>query len=204
MLIHLKPTIYACAVPCTLVDLTCSEFGLSLTGGKELAARRPFPNKDYLVACQKIGRKAINGFYVETPEFVREFNLVTRWAVAASHLVTHKVKYIITDDEFDTASEEMTLWELPSSWGDFKSRYPIGRSYGSPMESQPRMDLFGERERVGEIKDTLNGHGALIERSEVFYLPTIERDRLRFSLFRDRMPAIESAFRALSTEAHAC
>lgn len=66
MLIHLIPNILAdrSHVPCSLVDLTSPELGLNLIGGKELTARRPYPNKHYLVACRKVGQKAVNGFLV--------------------------------------------------------------------------------------------------------------------------------------------
>ncbi len=199
MLIHLKPSIYTDNPigPCSLVDLTCHEFGLKLVGGKDLIAGRPYPNKNWLVAYRKIGRKAMNGFFIETQGFVREFNVITRWAVAANHIATHKVRYILTDDDFDTATEEMTLWgEFTPSFGGYKSRYPIGWNYGSPMQSEPRMDVLNEWDRVGDITDKVNQHGVLIERSEVFRLPTLERDRFTISHFRHRMPSIESAFQS--------
>jgi hypothetical protein len=198
MLIHLIPNILAdrSHVPCSLVDVTSPELGLNLIGGKELTARRPYPNKHYLVACRKVGQKAVNGFLVETQGPVREFTVVTRWAVAASHIATHSVRYILADEEFDTVTEEMMLWSATHpSQGEYKSRYPVGVTYGSPLESQPRMEVFKRIERVGEFTDQLDMHGAVIERSEVFRLPTIERDRLSTSVFGDRMPAIENAFR---------
>lgn len=181
MLIHLIPNILAdrTNVPCSLVDLTCRELGLNLIGGKELTARRPYPNKNYLVACRKVGQKAVNGILVETQGALREFTVVTRWAVAASHIATHSVRYILADEEFDTVTEEMMLWSATHpSEGEYKSRYPIGLTYGSPLESQPRMEAFKRIKRVGEFTDQLDKHGAVIERSEVFRLPTIERDRL--------------------------
>ncbi|RMR16853.1 hypothetical protein ALP90_200101 [Pseudomonas amygdali pv. ulmi] len=47
MIIHLSPSIYACpkTEPCSLIDLTCNELNIDLVGGKELTARRPYPNK---------------------------------------------------------------------------------------------------------------------------------------------------------------
>ncbi|MDY7563473.1 DUF6012 family protein [Pseudomonas sp. AB6] len=201
MLIHLIPNILAdrTNVPCSLVDLTCSELGLNLTGGKELTARRPYPNKNYLVACRKVGQKAVNGFLVETQGPVREFTVVTRWAVAASHIATHSMRYILADAEFDTVTEQMMQWGATHpSQGDYKSRYPTGCTYGSPLESQPRMEAFKRIKRVGEFTDQLDKHGAVIERSEVFRLPTLERERLTRSLFGDRMPSIENAFMTTS------
>jgi hypothetical protein len=148
------------------------------------------------VACRKVGQKAVNGILVETQCPVQEFTVVTRWAVAASHIATHSVRYIIVDQEFDTVSEEMMLWgAIHPSQGEYKSRYPIGCTYGSPLESQPRMEAFNRIKRVAEFTDQLNKHGAVIERREVFRLPTLERKRLNTSFYGDRMPAIENAFR---------
>ncbi|GGM25445.1 DUF6012 family protein [Pseudomonas asuensis] len=198
MLIHLIPNILAdrTYVPCSLVDLTCHEFGLNLIGGKELTARRPYPNKNYLVACRKVGQKAVNGLLIETPSPVREFTVVTRWAVAASHIATHSVRYIVVDDEFETITEAMMLWgaKHPSQCG-YKPRYPNGFTYGSSLESQPKMEAFKRINRVGEFTDQLDNHGAVIKRSEVFRLPTIERERLTMGSFVERIPSVESAFR---------
>ena len=44
----------------------------------------------------------MDGFLVETPQPLREFTVVTRWAVAASHTATHRLRYIVLDEEFDT------------------------------------------------------------------------------------------------------
>lgn len=199
MLIHLIPAIVAdrTNVPCSLVDITCRGLGLNLVGGKDLTARRPYPNKNYLVACRKIGQKAVNGLLVETEHLIRDFTVVTRWSVAASHIATHSVRYILADVEFDTVTQEMMLWAgTHPSQGDYKSRYPIDGVYGSPLESQPKMEAFKRIKRVGEITDRLDKNGAVIERAEVFYIPTVERDRLSVSIFEGRMPAIENAFRS--------
>lgn len=199
MLIHLMPQIFSDRTnePCSLVDLTCRELGLNLKGGKDLVGRRPYPNKNFLVACRNVGRKAMDGFLVETQNFAQEFTVVTRWAVAASHIATHRVRYIVTDGDFDTVTEDMPLWgNLHPSRGGFKSRYPIDCTYGSPVESQPRMEVLNRIKRVGEFTDTLDEDGFLIERSEVFRLPTLERERLIVSVLDDRMPSIESAFQS--------
>lgn len=200
MLIHLTPQVYAhhATEPCSLIDLSCSELGLFLKGGKELTARRPYPNKDYLVACRKVGQKAMNGILIETESPIREFTVVTRWAVAASHIATHRVRYIVLDEEHDAVSESMLLWYGTSECaGGFESRWPGITDHGTPARTQPRMEVFPRLDRCGEFSDLANEQGALIERSEVFRLPTIERERImnpQFSLDK-RLPSIESAFR---------
>lgn len=62
MLIHLLPTLHCgrfSSEACELIDITCPELGLKLSSGKEVVARRPFPNKQYLVACRNVGQKAM-------------------------------------------------------------------------------------------------------------------------------------------------
>lgn len=204
MLIHLTPRMYACRLnePCTLVDLKCDELGLSLKGGQDLTARRPYPNKNYLVACRKIGQKAMDGILIETLEPMREFTVVTRWAVAASHIARHCVRYVVLDDEYDTISENMALWgNLCDDLGAWRSRYPAHLEYGSPVRAQPRMDVFPRLAKEGVVREELNRQGALIERMEVFRLPTLERERLldtkRSVIDRaDRTPPLEAAFPA--------
>ncbi|MBF8164316.1 hypothetical protein IVE04_24430 [Pseudomonas mendocina] len=198
MLIHLIPAIVS-DLPCSLVDLTCTELNLNLSGGKELAVRRPYPNKNYQVSCRKVGQKAMNGILVETQTPVQEFTVATRWAVAASHIATHRVHYILAEADFDTVTQEMMLWgSLLAEEGEYQCRYPINGVYGSPLESQPKMEAFKRIKRVGEITDKLGECGALIERFEVFRLPTVERERLHLCFYGDRMPAIEHAFKCTS------
>lgn len=200
MLVHLTPQIRACSTNeiCSLIDVTSEELGFVLEGGKDLTARRPYPNKDYLVACRKVGQRAMNGILIELQEPIREFTVVTRWAVAASHIATHRVRYIVLDDDYDTISENMVLWYGTSeSSGGFESRWPKDVEYSTPARTQPRMEVFPRLDRCGEISDKTDEQGAIIERSEVFRLPTVQRERvmdLKYS-FDDRIPGIESAFR---------
>ncbi|WP_061289930.1 DUF6012 family protein [Azotobacter vinelandii] len=195
MLIHLTPRMFACphTEPCTLIDLACDELGLMLKGDRELTARRPYPNPKYLVACRKVGRKAMDGFLVETPQPLREFTVVTRWAVAASHTATHRLRYIVLDEEFDALSENMLLW----SYGDWKPRWPDHYKHLAPVQIQPRMEVSPQLENKREVVDRLDRQGFLIERSEVFRLHTIERDRL-LNVDRhvmERIPSLDMAFR---------
>lgn len=111
--------------PCKLIDVSSDELGVMLKGGEHLTARRPYPNKNYLVACRKVGQKAMQGILIKTPTPVREFNVVTRWAIAASYIATHRVLYIVLDDDFDAISENMVLWyAMNGGHGAWKSRWP--------------------------------------------------------------------------------
>jgi hypothetical protein len=61
LLVHIRPKILAPWKEVQLVALTVEPFGLDLRGDVDLMTRRPYPNKDYAVACRK-GRKAIEGW----------------------------------------------------------------------------------------------------------------------------------------------
>lgn len=128
MLLHLVPRLFACRVnepECALIDFHCPALGLKLRNGIELVARRPYPNKHYLVACRKVGQKAMNGFLVETTERVREFTTLTRWAVGADRIVNHQVQYFVLDDELDAITDCMVLWSAMSpSLGGFPDAGP--------------------------------------------------------------------------------
>ncbi|EGC9888836.1 hypothetical protein GYC09_004600 [Salmonella enterica] len=202
MIIHLTPRMFASfanpahAPACSLIDFRSPELGLYLKGGVDVVARRPYPNKRFLVACRKIGQKAIDGILIETQRRVVEFNTLTRWAVGAERVVTHHVRYFVLDDEFDAISEKMVLWHATGdSLGNWPSRWPTWAKDATPAATQPRMELF-VRERGGTFADRIEG-GLIVERAEVFQLPTIEPERFIPARFEfDRMPVIEHAFRA--------
>jgi hypothetical protein len=85
MLLHIIPRLYASKEnepKCALIDLYCPELNLRLRDGIELVARRPYPNKNYLVACRKMGHKAMEGLLIETQERIRP--LASRSACSTS------------------------------------------------------------------------------------------------------------------------
>lgn len=197
MLIHITPRFLTCAVSgpdCHLADLQIPEFGLHLEGGRDLVSRRPYPNKHYLVASRKTGQRLIDGILIETDVRVDEFTVMARWAVHAERVVTHRVRYILTDNEHDTVSDMMVLW------GNWRARKGLGAHYmtvppdWTPSTLQPRMDLTLGHTRKGEIVD-YRIDGLVVERNETFRLPTIDRARLE-SLRQvfDRLPTPASAF----------
>ncbi len=201
MLLHIIPRLRALRVgepECRLVDVRCDALGLHLREGVELTARRPHPNKDYLVACRKVGQRAISGILVETDRRLDHFSVVTRWAVGAERLVTHHVRYFVLDDDFDALTDDMTLWYGHANT-EWMSRWPAWAVGVAPLHAQPLMEVASHTKRAGTCADRVD-RGRIVERSEVFQLPTIERERIvadaaprnwRFG----RLPVIEHAFK---------
>jgi hypothetical protein len=67
MLLHIRPKLFSYCDAVELVDLEIKPLGLFLRGGRELATRRPYPNKGYVVGCRRAGsRKALDGILIET------------------------------------------------------------------------------------------------------------------------------------------
>lgn len=200
MLLHLIPRMFACRVnepECTLIEFNCPELELKLHSGVELVARHPYPNRHYLVACRKIGQKAMNGFLVETNRHVHEFTTITRWAVGADRVVSHQVQYFVLDDELGAITEYMVLWNaMQTRLGTFARRWPTATNDWTPAAAQPRMELIS-RDRAGYYADRLDDAGRIIERTEVLQLHTVERERVlqpSGSIY-ERIPTADMAFR---------
>lgn len=189
---HFTPQFYS-EIPCDvqLVDVVCAEFGLKLRNSSEIVARRPFPNKRYHVVCRKAGQKAMIGLLVEHDQIPSEFTVVTRWAVDAGEVLTHTVRYMLLDTEFDFATDQMTLW---SGTPDYPSRRPDIPQYGFPARTQPRMGLLSNDGREGIIEDVLGPVGLLSKRHETFYIPTISPGRFETSPRSERLPGLGDAF----------
>ncbi|MDS9914910.1 DUF6012 family protein [Pseudomonas aeruginosa] len=191
MLIHVTPKIYAGrnnrSVDVSLVDLKIPEFGLSLRGGEHLVGRKPYPNKFYTVACRKQGREAVEGLFFEVGGRVKDFTVITRWALQAEMVVQHVVKYHVLDEDFDTVTDSMVLWH---------GRWPESAKDCTPASHQPRMDVFSDNGRKGDFRDTVNSSGIVLERHETFRIPTIEKERLeRQNSLSNRLPHFDSAIR---------
>lgn len=176
-----------------LIDVKCDEFDLRLKNGKEIVARRPFPNKGYQVACRKVGKKAIVGLLVECDRIPSEFTVTTRWAVAAEEVLTHTVRYVMMDWEFNFASDRMSLW-YPE--GGFPSRWPNIPQYDVPAKTQPCMGIIPWKGRQGIILDELGLAGFLQKRHETFYMPTVPERRVEIWNRADCLPARSEAFTA--------
>lgn len=201
MLIHLTPRLYVTYVPgssCSLIDLSCPELGLQLLGGVDLSTGTPWPNRNYLVAMKKGGRKAIDGFFVETPRHVPEFTTTARWLVdgkTIEHVVTHQV----LDETRDAVTECMLLTE---AHGPFDLRRPEALAEWTNLACQPTMDFFPSIHRRGYLEDFyVQGSGGQLHvqrRVEAFPMHTVERSRLmpHGGSIHQRLPALTDVFQA--------
>lgn len=205
MLLHLRPRCFSPFQAVELVDLAIPELDFKLAGGKDLATRRPYPNKRYAVACRKIGRKAIDGIFIETNTALRSFSMVSRWVVDAEFVGVHRVSYMIVDNDFDAASDDVALWRAMSpSLGGWPSRVPqlpAGESRLVPVRANPCMEFVPtDREFLFPSMDVFDpGSGWIRERHQLLQMPTLERDRIfsRAGAYHDRRPPAESAFTAI-------
>ena len=205
MLIHVLPKLYVpggLQVPVRLVDLTVEELGLVLKGDQDLAIRRPYPNKCYWVGCRKVGQKAVAGLLIEAGRFLESYTVVTRWAINADTVLTHRVEHVVLDGHFDAVSDDMTRWYgTCESLGSWHSRWPLCYDGQPPVEVQPRMDMLspglGGTTRKGEVRDVLSEGGLVLRREERFMVPTIERGRLSGKWAEmSRLPEMKDAFTA--------
>ena len=195
MLLHIRPRFFSSYRYVELIDLDIKPFGLHLEGGKDLATRRPYPNKRYAVACRKRGKKAIDGILLETGWPVNQFTYEARWAVEDTLPVSHRVEYKILDREFDAASDDMTLWYACSrELGGWSNRFPPASRRFPPLVLEPLMELIAEDvDARRNVTDSVEC-GMILARREVFAMPTIERDRLLQTKLNERIPTIEMAF----------
>ncbi|CUJ69606.1 Uncharacterised protein [Achromobacter sp. 2789STDY5608633] len=207
MLIHVIPRILLARAPvahCSLIDFRCVELDLVLREGTDLTVGRPYPNKTYLVARRRVGRRAVDGLLIETPDHLPEFTTVTRWAVNGDRVLTHEVQHILLDQDHDAATENMVLWYASGHGNrEFPRRWPEHVNYGPPVSTQPLMDLRPS-ERHGTYEDTVDGSGWLTKRRETFYMHTIERDRIDIlgrAWSSDRTPTLDTALRLLECSA---
>jgi len=199
MLLHITPRFLTCKVSgpdCEIVDVRIPELGLFLRGGLDIASRTPYPNRRLLAASRKTNGKALDGILIETAGAVKEFTTISRWAVKAQLLVTHRVRYILKDQKEQAASDNMLLWPAAywskREWG---ARDLIAPTDWTPSNTQPRMDFAQGSDRHGEILDIIVT-GIVIERRETIHLPTIERARLvAVRPVWTRLPPPETAFK---------
>jgi hypothetical protein len=197
MLLHIRQQLFSEYRNVSLIDLKIEPFGLHLVGGRDLKVGRPYPNKQYAVACRKQGHKALDGILLETKSFVKEMSTTARWAIEAELCVTHSVDYKILDQEFDAASDHMVLWiACCKEFGGWSNRYPQGMQDMVPMVTEPMMEIdpgaFDDRRKCEDIIDKSDN---IVSRHEVFSMPTIEPERLLDTRLYERIPGREMAFR---------
>ncbi|EGR0437968.1 hypothetical protein FDE29_13795 [Vibrio parahaemolyticus] len=204
MLLHLVPQImnrYS-NVELELIDVQIPELNVTLTGGKDLVVRKPFPNKSYHVACRKVGRKAVHGLYLEVDKQLTNFSVITRWQAKCANwtdeqekALIHRVNYTVADTDFDVISDDHTMQYAQF---EFESRWLTDFRIDPPVNTKPRMDLLiCEYHKRGEnisLKDEYKDV-VMVNRVEDITIPTIEKERLmKRGELDDRLPTLEQRF----------
>lgn len=207
MLLHVTPRFSlpssAAAELVELVDVSIDPFGVVLRNGLHVMACRPYRNKRLLAVRRMVGRKRnVAGLLFEVPGVVDSFAVKTRWSLSAEVVTTHRVEYRILDSERDAVSDAMTLWYSTFSGRD--SRWPRNSPGLTPAEAQPLMGLVsGFRSPALQVVDRVSSSvlmdgrgGLLLERTEIFSMHTIERERLLLPLSRDvPLPTYDTVLR---------
>ncbi len=203
MLIHLVPKLLTPVgqnPSVRLVDLSIEELGLVLKGDQDLTIRQPYPNKRYWVACRKVGRKAISGLFVQTDKHLPSYTVVTRWAINADAVLTHRVSHVVLDDSFDSVTDDMLYWcRISNPLGGWSARWPACYADMVPVHVMPRLDVTPPRDqkRVPIRREEVSPEGLVVFREELYMVHTVEQGRFFGPLSRDeRMPALEDAFHA--------
>lgn len=193
MLYHLRPRIYTDRTDVSLIDIEVQPFRLLLVGADDVMVRKPYPNKNYHVACRKGSRKAIDGFLIETDQFVEAIRYVARWDIGGE-VLAHDVTMKIIDQDFGLATENSVLW-MPCSpmLGGWSSREPEWMRYTAPVHFEPRMEVYPYAQFRTPPVDRLAPNGMVRHRQQTIEVPTVEAARLPSPIF-PRAPEISTAF----------
>ena len=177
-----------------LLSVVVPEFGLRLVGGKDVVARKPYPNKRYLVACRKQGQKAISGLLLSTDVVPQHYCVETTWTVDGQECL-HRVLHTVLDSDFDLVSDHMLLWH---AYRNFATRWPACYT-DSPAGSAPMMMVRPSPERARSeflVTQRFNARTGVLEfKEQQCFQHSLESARLDASVFYDdRMPDRSSAF----------
>ncbi|HGJ5878732.1 MAG TPA: DUF6012 family protein [Arsenophonus nasoniae] len=206
MLLHLSPRYYLrySDIQLDLIDVSVPELNLTLKGDVDIVARTPYPNKCYQIACRKKGRKAINGFFIETDKKLTNFTQITRWAVNGE-IATHKIHFHILDSDFDAITSEIMMWNAFHDTPFLSRKSEIHENW-LPATDQPRMLAIIEnkkecqREQQRLIYNLVSDDGFIMERTEFFPIPTVEAQRITIPFWgNQRFPSPDDAFIAKVT-----
>ena len=197
MLIHVTPRIINKYrdLNVKLIDVEIPEINCLLKEGSDLTVGKPYPNKMYTVIRKKVGRKAINGIFLDIPDTLDDFTVITRWKIDNEHIVSHQVKYEIKDKQHDFSSDDPVLWYATGD-GKFESAWTSDDK--TPCNYHPHMTVQYKSQddsREGEVFDEYQGDW-LVSRREIYPLPSLPRDRIfcEYNMHLDRMPQPEDAF----------
>lgn len=194
MLVHIVPKLlsFPSNPDFELLDVTCPEFDLTLTVGKELRECRPYPNKNYRSACFFEARRAEVGVLLDVEGSIRMFSTITRWRVDGVGIIQHHVRRVLIDDEFDACTDSTILWKHRAP--GFASRWPDQYVDLWPSAVSPYMEIRSRG--LSKLAQDTQEDGIVRERKHILYVPTVEPERLqqaRGSDFYDRLPLREHA-----------
>jgi hypothetical protein len=190
MLLHIRPRAFWNYSDIELASLKIEPFGLHLYGGFDVAAGRPYPNKFWVVAHRKNRHnRAEDGILIDVDRAVQEFACIAEWRFASTFVARHTVRYKVLDSEFDAASDKSLLWHATYD-GKWSDRLLPSWRHWENRPKEPQLNL--------NLKDrwsTANA-GAVLDKEEVFEMPSIERARLWDEIGNTarRMPSRDSAF----------
>ena len=199
MLVHIRPRLYSQNLTAEIVDLSIDKLGLKLVGGVDLVTKRPYPNKGYHVASRKVGRRSVDGLFIEVASRVEEFTMVTHWLHSYRSIVEHVVHFEVVDREFDAISDDSTMWYGRSEKeGGWSPRWPEGVR-PNPVRYEHMMTLERALNGDREVDIEYDLPGVACFREETFPLPTLERERVinHIDMSGKRLvPEIDHALRA--------
>lgn len=210
MLIYITPSFYSSdETPTHLMVLKLEELNLVLRNNIDIMTGRPRPNKNWYVACRK-GRKALNGLLIYSPKWLQSFSIENYWN-CGGHKSIQKIKYNVVDDKYAAVTDNMILWNDFSEQGgfpvNFPRRWPDFMNF-PPLFIEPRMELFTNSilapshikkdiDKIKQVKETIGENSKIVARSEQFFMPTIEPERIltaNIYLPKDRIPAADTIF----------
>lgn len=176
-----------------LLDVSVPEIDLTLVGGRDLAVRTPFPNKNWLIVGAR-GNPPTDGLLIDVGDETR-LTMTTRWEIEGRRTITHEVHVEAVGETRDVVAAHSTLWARYGSgdwtWDD------VSRPWMSPVGTI-RLDAL-MREEVGSgpacVRDVEEEvvDGRLALRRERLEVPSVERERYEWIAGRDRRRRMPSA-----------
>ncbi|MDS1820758.1 DUF6012 family protein [Vibrio parahaemolyticus] len=204
MLYHITPQIRCSKygnIAIELLDITIPELDLNLKEGSDVVVRKPYPNKNYLVACRKIGKKAIDGILINSEVKLSEYTVITRWVLNRELVISHVVKNRVLDDEHELVSDNMcNLYGTTIDNKNYPHRFPqwFLDANVSPLQANTCMDIDSqviEGYLCGDERTSMLGNQKVIlSRVQCRDLPTVSLEQVIRGGLSDRFPEISDAF----------
>ncbi|MCY5856597.1 DUF6012 family protein, partial [Salmonella enterica subsp. enterica serovar 1,4,[5],12:i:-] len=86
------------------------------------------------------GRRALNGFLVKSPRTLAEFTMITLWEIDGFGEISHTVKTLVQDNDYDLVSHDVLLAHAYHQTEEGLG-YRVHPSYDSlaPVDFEPTM-----------------------------------------------------------------